>query len=378
MSENPTSGQLGQFLGDLTAIREKRNVSLDALRDATKVYPNIITQFEQDGLVDHPLFNALYVRAFIRSYSAALGISVDDVLTSYDMAREGKYDRRLALEYLDLPAAEVEALKANIAAEEKEEALSSADNIESEQSASEEPIPKKSAVRKPSSRKGASTRAGSKAVSSGQKIEEAAASGAAITFIPKSDDRQTSSLDNLSNGITATLQSLFERGKQSPIFQWGLLTVGITLGLFVIIQLLPLEHDAPEEVRPNGAGTAGEHTPPASGSPDSILTMPAESIDVPQPSVPIVLGDSIPFYIIADKGKLDPFRVKRDQDLRRPYWLNEGDSMLFYFDNRTVIEDNLQNMKILIEGYTYPIYETDSLATVIIDRDSIQAFLASR
>ncbi len=378
MSEKPTSGQLGQFLGDLSAIREKRNVSLDALRDATKVYPNIITQFEKDGLVDHPLFNALYVRAFIRSYATALGIPVDDVLKAYDQAQRGGYDRRLAIEYLDLPEDEVEALRASLVADPKEDAVFTADKFEFEKSAGEKPVTSGGAKSKSSPRRATSKKASSKPDLQSQKLEEAAASGAAITFIPKSDDRQTSSLENLSSGITARLQSLFEKGKQSPIFQWGLLAGGIMLGLFVILQLLSFQSDSDEDEIPAGTNPVIEDSAPAATQPDSIPAMPAESIVVPQPAVPIVLGDSIPFYIIADKGKLDPFRVKRDQDLRRPYWLDEGDSMLFYFDASAVIEDNLQFMKILIEGYTYPIYETDSLAKVIIDRDSIQAFLASR
>ena len=69
---------------------------------------------------------------------------------------------------------------------------------------------------------------------------------------------------------------------------------------------------------------------------------------------------------MAETGKLDPFRVKPDRDMRRPYWLNEGDSMVFYLKDRLVIEDNLQAMKILIGENVYPIYETDSLATVVI------------
>ena len=151
---------------------------------------------------------------------------------------------------------------------------------------------------------------------------------------------------------------------------------GIGLGLFAILQLLSFQSGPAETDNTPFAGmNATQESTRAASMPDS---MTSTSIGAPAPRVPVALGDSIPFYIVAATGKLDPFRVKRDTDMRRPYWLNEGDSMLFYFEDRAVIEDNLQAMNILINGYSYPIFETDSLATVIIDRDSIQAFLATR
>ena len=64
---------LREFLKDLSAIREQRMVSFEEIRAATKVHLHIISQFEEDGLVDHPLFNELYLRAFVRGYAKTLG-----------------------------------------------------------------------------------------------------------------------------------------------------------------------------------------------------------------------------------------------------------------------------------------------------------------
>jgi hypothetical protein len=110
-------------------------------------------------------------------------------------------------------------------------------------------------------------------------------------------------------------------------------------------------------------------------------TVPLTSTRTPipnNPPKPVVLSDSLEVFVVASTGKLDPFRVKIDNDLRRPYWLDQGDSMRFYISERLVVEDNLDAMQILLEGFSYPIYETDSLSRVVIDRDSAQAFLSVR
>ena len=351
MSEQPSYGPLGLFLGDLSAIREKRNVSLEALRDATKVYPNVILQFEEDGLKDHPLFNALYVRAFIRSYAQALGISAEEVLHAYDEALEGSYKRQLAIEHLDLPPEEIEALQKAEPPAEPQEPVFTVDKFE---------------FKNPQRRSRID-----------DKIEEAAASGAAVTFIPKSKEQEhESAFAAFVDKAKKTVSTFLETGKQNPIVQWGLVAGGIGLGLFVILQLLSFQSTDSNTADGSSANTAQQatvNTPPEVT--ESVANLPAEQLAVKSPRVPVMLGDSIPMYIVAVTGKLDPFRLQKDRDLRRPYWLNEGDSMMIYVKDRAIIEDHLEAMKISIDGKAYPIYRTDSLAKVVITRDSIQTFL---
>ena len=74
-------------------------------------------------------------------------------------------------------------------------------------------------------------------------MQEAASSGAAITFMPKSSDLPSkhTPVGAMIAGVQASLACLFAKGKQSPIFQWGLLVGGLGLGLFVILQLLSFQ-----------------------------------------------------------------------------------------------------------------------------------------
>lgn len=368
MSEKPKSGPLGHFLGDLSAIRVKRNVSLEALREATKVYPNVISQFEEDGLKDHPLFNSLYVRAFIRSYANAVDLPVDEVLRAYDDALGGSYKRQLAIMHLDLPVDEVEALRAAQAEAEKDEPVFAAEKFQFEE--------KKQATQR-TDRAVSSKRRPAKRSSQSSNREKPA-----VTFIPKEAQAPAQSqLSGIVEDVKESVSSLFEAGKKSPLVQWGLLAGGLGLGLFVILQLLSFQSPASEEDDfPAQTVTPAEvnEAPIAASEPDTVASLPAEALEVPQPSVPVVLGDSIPIFIVADSDKLDPFRLQRDRDLRRPYWLDQGDSLMFYIRDRVIIQEHLADMKILIEGMSYPILQTDSLARVVINRDSIQTFLASR
>lgn len=365
MSEQPATGPLGQFLDDLSAIREKRNVSLDALRNATKVYPNVIAQFEVDGLKDHPLFNSLYVRAFIRSYADAVGIPPDEVLRAYDEALQGVYRRQLAIEYLDLPPEEIKALRA--AKVEKVEPVFAVDKFEFEK---EEKRKAAAAANKTAIR--------ARAASSAAVTDKA--DGRAITFIPKSKQgADASPLANFADGAKDAVSSFFASGKQNAFVQWGLLAAGLMLLVLVVMQLISFQSDTPtlSDLQPAepAATIPTETLSPIAATPDSL---PAQPLATNTRREPVVLGDSIPVQIVAATGLLDPFRIKRDADLRRPYWLDQGDTMLVYLKNRAIIEDNLASMQILIDGFAYPIYRTDSLARVVISRDSVQAFLDSR
>ena len=373
MSEQPSNDPLGQFLGDLSAIREKRNVSLEELRNATKVYPNVIAQFEQDGLKDHPLFNSLYVRAFIRSYAEAVGIPPDEVLNAYDEALSGGYRRQLAIEHLDLPVEEIEALRLMQEQSKKAEPVFTADKFEFD----------KPAAQKPKSRPKAKPKSTDKQPEKSA-IDEAIDSKATVTFVPKSSGRSRKKSDaGLLEKMQGVLKPILGSGKQSALVQWGIVAVGIVIGIVALLQLLSFQSSsAQDDSMPPLVAEQPQSDNEASGvdaiAPDSLAPLPAEALEVEAPVVPVVLGDSIPVYVVAADGKLDPFRLKLDRDLRRPYWLDEGDSMLVFVKDRITLEDNLANMDILVEGRSYPIYSTDSLATVVINRDSIQTFLQRR
>ena len=351
MSEQPIPQTLNTFLSDLVEIRKKYDVSLDDIRATTKVYPHIIAQFEEDGLNEHPLFNRLYLKAFVRSYASVVGISLDLASTSYEAALEGGYNRELAIEYLGYEISE----------------LTRREDVGDENTLSEEPekrhILQAEPTRKP--------------------IENSKRQFVA----PKSRkaDHREDPWVILVGRINEKWNSLVRFGQDRGFVQWGLMAGGIGLIALVLVQVLSLPNrEIPpgisqsttpsfQEASVNGGDEESQQQEEFVDSlalrEQSLITAALERVEE---------GDSLTVVVVARNGKLDPFRIKVDNDLRRPYWLNEGDSMLFRIQNRVIIEDNLETMAILLENKLYPIYDRDTTARVDITRDSVQAFLKSK
>lgn len=337
MSHQPISESLRLFLSDLAAVRVEKAVSLEDIQAVTKVYPHIISQFEEDGLQDHHLFNHLYVRAFVRSYAKVVGIPQDETAEVYDNALKGRYRRQLAVTHLGLDPEDVGPVD-DILPDFEEDDKEASKEIET-------PVERRSSD-----------------------VTSNVSSGSRIEYRPAPTESEvTDWLDS----VKEQGNKLIELARENGALQWGILVVGIGLSLIVIFQLLALNDT--EEQSPLAAMTE-EPAEEASES-DTLVAAPAAIQTLPLEDV--VLKDSLELFVVASTGKLDPFRVKVDNDMRRPYWLDEGDSMRFYVSNRVTVEDNLAAMKILLEGYAYPIYRTDSLAIVVIDRDSMRSFLAS-
>ncbi len=359
MSELPLPSSLQSFLADLVSIRQKSQVSLDDIRVKTKVYPHIIKQFETDALSDHPLFNDLYVKAFIRSYSKVVGIDPENTVTLFEKAKDGVYGRELAVKHLgyELSPREKEAFEAQRNRHEKHN-----QNAASEVSEGKDQGTRRSDV----------------------------SPAASIDAQNQSSERPSPRRTEKAKG---SLEVMLQASQENGFVQWAILAGCIIVGLIIIFQIVARQ--SIEMAADDSQSTTIQETSVAnkeSSDTDSlsqlegaldtsqITAQPAvdETLSqVQKPVRPVVLEDSLGVVIIAETGKLDPFRVRIDADLRRPYWLEEGDSMRFLMGQQIIVEDNLQAMKILLEGEEYPIHETDSTARVTITRDSVLAFLNS-
>jgi hypothetical protein len=82
--------------------------------------------------------------------------------------------------------------------------------------------------------------------------------------------------------------------------------------------------------------------------------------------------------IIAANDKVDPIRITVDEDLRRPYWLNLGDSISFRPTDRIVVEEQIEDIVLKVEGVEYPTHRRDELGRLIVTRDSVQQYFARR
>ncbi len=285
-----------RFARDMKRIREKRNVSRSDIHDATMISVELIRSFEERGLVDHPRFNRVYLRSFVRSLAQSIDIDASLAVHELERALEGGYTNRLAVEYLgEEPEDPVDA--------PEPEAATPPDTSASE------PIQDSSLSRSPT----------------------------------RSSHRGTAG--------SATV------------------AVAVVFGLIIVAGLVWVSWTQ------WGRSADSEPTPPPAA--DTTTEQTAASPDTtsnPTPSRP-VLGDTIYITVIASEGRVDPIRIRRDTDLRRPYYIEQGEAAVFPAQDSVVMERELDLITVLVDGYTFPIDPEDADGPIRITRASAQAFL---
>lgn len=157
----------------------------------------------------------------------------------------------------------------------------------------------------------------------------------------------------------------FLRGDQNELLWAG---IGIAVVLIVLVGLgvafFTGEQGAPDD---RGTSTASADTAARASSPDTVAA------DSPPPA-DVRLGESIPLTVIAT-ANVSGIRIRRDDDLRRPYWIGEGEAQVFPFERQVTLQDELDDVRLLIAGYPYPFTPEDTTDGLEITRDQVQAFV---
>jgi hypothetical protein len=113
---------------------------------------------------------------------------------------------------------------------------------------------------------------------------------------------------------------------------------------------------------------ASEPTPPPD---DTAATQDAAPASPSRPRATLALGDTLHLTLVAE-GDVLGVRVRRDDDLRRPYWIEAGQAAVFPFRSQITVEQELDSLRLVLEGYPYPV--DVSTGRVVISRDSAEAF----
>lgn len=109
---------------------------------------------------------------------------------------------------------------------------------------------------------------------------------------------------------------------------------------------------------------------------DTAATVPVDTAEEePDPSAAPVLGDTLFITVIAMNTRINPIRVERDDDLRRPYYIEPQAAAVFPVRERIVLEQELDSVQVLLNGYPYPTDRRDAEGRVVITREVAQAFL---
>ncbi len=83
------------FEADLRAVREAAGLTIEDVHHATRLAKDIIQRFESGQLVGDPSFNAVYLKAFARSYGEAVGLRPHIVQAAWEAAVDGAYHGEL-------------------------------------------------------------------------------------------------------------------------------------------------------------------------------------------------------------------------------------------------------------------------------------------
>ena len=87
------------FEDDLRAAREARGLSLAEIQDQTRIPVDVLSRFESGDLVNDPTYNEVYLKAFLQSYSKAVGIPPSKTAAAFAEQKAGRYAGSLHPEF---------------------------------------------------------------------------------------------------------------------------------------------------------------------------------------------------------------------------------------------------------------------------------------
>lgn len=347
-----------RFARDLRRIRRARGVSMADIHDATKMAYDMIKRFEHDALINHPQFNRVYLRLFVRGYAEHLDMDVEMTLQALELAMKGQYAGSLAKEYLGEPGQEVkkEPPKKEKKTSRRKAAAPASDQVKEAASDPETPDPGTSPAGKPAARKYSATKI--PAARGGASPGETSDQGASA--------RASSSGASLSKGAGAKA-SAGSDSDSGPDVRWifvGVLVVVVGLVIWGLTRM--------------GSGSDG--LAEESSSATELVELANDSADITAPgnNSPLQsLPDTLNITIVADKGSVAPIRITVDSDFRRPYWIDRGDSMTFRMADRIVLEQQLDSVTVQVEGMAYPVSRPNGEDMTTLTRDMIGSWFSS-
>ncbi|PEN15050.1 hypothetical protein CRI94_01820 [Longibacter salinarum] len=495
----PAESAAGErFARDMRRIRESRDVTLENIHLETRIAGTLISAFEEDGLFEHPAFNRVYLRSFVRAYARCIDVNPDLAIQHLERALEGEYQNELATQVLgDAPqtpiaedaGAEHETDEADVSSppsvqeqepqtfsprpvgsspldekpdrdvsgsdadprpsdpsetptdteQDKSDSDSTSDEPRhTEQDTEEDDTPqhiadsnvgvseearlntgdvfnkrpvsdadeepdesdpdelheqmwpseetegnedteeedKEPEAKPKKERQGFSSSDRFRTVSEGGDDSPPPPAHGEMVGQPRpvgsssepehTEAKTTSSVDPGTKREREDRASRDATGTSATSFADNrLLMIGAgVVGIIVIAGIMWF-------MLGGESGTV-EDTPVAD-TPEDTTTQVEEPVQTERPPLAnITLGDTM-YLVLRAEQDVTPIRVQRDNDLRRPYWISEGESAVFPFTERIIVWDNLENVDVLLEDFQYP-EDTDARGRLVVTRDSAERF----
>lgn len=372
---------------DLLKIRKYLGLTLQDIQFATKLPQHTLEKIENDSIFVDAEEGPIYTRNFVRSYGRVLKIDDDVLIEALDQREAGNYNHLLLKQYPalkeELPedektSSEIDKTASGSAAQAEQRVAPE----KSPENKDEEQTPEESGLRgekqkdtnrsmKTSESEAAREKNGASSTHDKSK-EDKSKEDAGITPPSKkktlssaSGAKGTSSSKKRSPKVKSTKevdwadvgQKIKKDDKQAPVWLIGLIILLIILGAagYFIVQsgLLSSNVSSQEEITtpPEESGTSSLSL--ELDEPDTQPEPQAEiSEESPDNSPAVSLDDTLNIVVYAAFENIDPVRVWSDTKPRfDPYWIEEGNAMIFDFEDTIQIRGPYESMLLFFNGH---------------------------
>ncbi len=163
---------------------------------------------------------------------------------------------------------------------------------------------------------------------------------------------------------TSSSWTSFSPGQLGPMYLIGAGVLVVLLSILVWVFYFSSEDTS-----------SPQPTDPAS-TPDTSAAVSSSDTTASEPERPppanLSLGETLHLTVRA-RANVSNLRIRRDDDLRRPYWIQEGEIRVFPFEEEVTLQNELGDIELLLEGYAYPI-PSDTTGGIEITRSGAQSF----
>lgn len=350
---------------DLVKIRKHLGLTLQDIQFATKLPQHTLEKIENDTIFVDAEEGPIYTRNFVRSYGRVLKIEDDVLIKALDQRENEKYNHLLLEQYPEL-AKELTRTEKKATSSDKDSAIGSAfEGKEDGKDFSEAPVNKNKIKsdtgerndESPSTINKEQEKTDSVKISEEKKAESQKASRkTSTTAISDPVNTKTSKKGGTAEKSTKEIdwadvgKKINQKKRPMPVWVVGLIILVIILGAagYFIIQsgLLSDESALQDEIT----------TPPDQGENSSLsieLDEPEITEETPSTPEPVaMLDDTLSIVIYAAFGNIDPVRVWSDTKPRfDPYWIEEGNAMIFDFENSVQVRGPYDNMLFFLNGH---------------------------
>jgi hypothetical protein len=351
------------FASDMRTMRERQDIPLSRIHEETRISIGVLKEFESSALAGNQLFNRVYLRSLVISYARIVGTDEQRALEALEAALAGTYEGGLndetgesSMEPHDRSkGAELERPEDGV-----DEGLDQSVMVVEERTF-DQPAP----IDDKEGPEDNSTDSSQRVATRFEFLSSTFPSKGVPRRNPNRVHREISTAVH-DFKPPEDLKGLLVRPNRFRAI--ALTSLVVVVSVSAIVAAIKLSDRRTEEVSPIATDAVG------SSSATPVLPLPPAPIPLPPP---FVVGDSIAVTIVATAGPLDPVRIQLDRDLRRPYWIDEGDSVTFSMRQRIVFEDLLDRATIKLEGVPYPAQKYRDRERLELTRDSVHAFVES-